>query len=455
MQNAIDVSRSRRFGAHGRTMAETISISEQLVNALPPRTIEVLAALGEIASSRGESLFIVGGAVRDMLLGEAASAPDLDLVVEGDAVVFAFSAAERLGARCEPHKQFGTASIILPGDPEDRIDFATARTETYKRPGALPNVSPAKSIHDDLSRRDFTINAMAASLVPPRMGEVIDPHGGLEDLEARLIRVLHPGSFVDDPTRILRAFRFSARLGFGYEYDTERLMSAAIGEECFNTVSGARIRKEIRASLEEKGRAAIIKELNERDIPRVLAPGLCLSTELFYPEDRIAASMAALGAGPEPLKPQIWAAYLLAAVWGTDDESLGYFARRIALSKKEAAPLLNELASSPGKREMLSDPDLTDVEFEDMLAGIEAETLIVLHAADEEGSLRKRLERFVLESPQGQLEITGGDLLGMGHEPSPIFGQVLREVRRMKIEGKVNNRRQELAAARKLLNTWD
>ena len=428
-------------------------ILTQLEKSLPGGMIEAIRMLGELAAARGEGLYLVGGAVRDLLLGGAA--PDMDLVVEGDAVAFAFSAAQRLGAKCEAHKTFGTATMELPGIEKGRIDFATARTETYKRPGALPNVSPAKTIIEDLSRRDFTINAMAASLVPPDAGKIIDPHGGLEDLEAGILRVLHPGSFTDDPTRILRGLRFRARLGFEFDHETLSLMGRALSEECFNTVSGARIRKEIRAALEEPCRAAIISELNRLDIAGALVPGLTFCMALIEPEDRIAAAMTALAGAPQPLRAQPWVTYLLAAIVGNDGETLEALARRIALSKKEAAPLFDQSAHSQAARAQLEDPHTTPEEFEELVTAAQDETLILLHAADEDGLIRRRIEEYVLSSRGVRLEISGADLLSMGHEPSAIFAQVLREVRRHKIQGKVKNRKQELALARKLLDRWD
>jgi tRNA nucleotidyltransferase (CCA-adding enzyme) len=200
----------------------------------PARIGERMAALPAIATLRdslaGERAYLVGGAVRDLLLG--ADHPDLDVAVEGDAPEL----ARRLGANAVAHERFATARLELDGV---RVDLASTRAERYPHPGALPEVEPAP-LERDLARRDFTINAMAV----PLAGEpqLIDPYDGVGDLREGVLRVLHPGSFVDDPTRALRAARYAARLGFEVEPATFELLSAAD----LGTVSGDRVDAELR-----------------------------------------------------------------------------------------------------------------------------------------------------------------------------------------------------------------
>jgi tRNA nucleotidyltransferase (CCA-adding enzyme) len=170
-----------------------------------------LAAVRDVAG--GKPVYLVGGAVRDLLLGHGRT--DIDLVVEGEAVAL----ATRLGGEVVEHERFATAKVRLDSH---EVDIATARAESYPHPGALPEVEPTAGIAADLARRDFTINAMAIPL--RRDPELIDPHRGREDLEAGLLRTLHPHSFEDDPTRALRAARYAARLGFELELDTAELL---------------------------------------------------------------------------------------------------------------------------------------------------------------------------------------------------------------------------------------
>src|SRR5207244_1379788 len=165
-------------------------------------------------------VYLVGGAVRDLL--RRVESVDLDLAVEGDAHLAAGTVAERLGGEVVLHDRFGTATVKAP---DLTVDLAATRRETYAHPGALPDVEPA-TLADDLIRRDFTINAMAAGLSGDDLGRLHDPHGGQADLEAGVIRILHPDSFVDDPTRLLRAVRYEGRLGVRLVPGTERVARA-------------------------------------------------------------------------------------------------------------------------------------------------------------------------------------------------------------------------------------
>jgi tRNA nucleotidyltransferase (CCA-adding enzyme) len=430
----------------------TTSIWTTIEAAYPGRVARLLVEIGALAERRGEGAYLVGGAVRDALLGRAARA-DIDIAVEGRAESLAADAARALNAKLTVHKSFGTATIEFDGG--QHIDFAMARKETYAKPGALPKVSPAKSIHDDLARRDFTINAMAVRLNEADRGRLVDPHGGREDLANGLLRVIHENSFIDDPTRMLRGVRFRNRFDFAFEHRTLSLLHAALEDCALHRVSGARVRKEIQAAMEETEYVSIIKELNALDIDGgALAPGLNLHTELLEPENRIEASAAALSQYARPPDMSMWTLRLLAAAFGASDETLESLARRLALPRRHAAPFLNPLVYAPRARAPLNDPELEPAGADDILAAAEPETLALLHAADMHGAARAHIERF-LNADIVTLEITGGDLLAMGHDPSPLLGRVLREVRRAKIEGKVATRKQELALARKLLNTWD
>ena len=180
--------------------------------------------------------YLVGGAVRDLLRG--ADAVDLDIAVEGDARSVARALAERLDGEAREHERFGTATVRAG---ELGVDLATTRRETYEDPGALPRVEAA-SLADDLRRRDFSINAMAVALTGDDLGHLYDPCGGLGDLEAGVIRILHGRSFLDDPTRLLRAVRYEVRLDFRMDDATEPAARAAIAEGAISTVSGARVR---------------------------------------------------------------------------------------------------------------------------------------------------------------------------------------------------------------------
>ncbi len=251
------------------------NLAQTLREALPRPQWALLQAIAGVADERHVPVYLVGGVVRDLLLGVVAS--DLDLVVEGDAIDLARAAAERYGGRVRGHDRFGTAKWLLAeqrarigtalglsADEAARLpesfDLVSARAEFYARPTALPEVERG-SLKLDLHRRDFTINTLAVSLNAARLGTLYDYWGGLRDLEEKRIRVMHSISFVDDPTRILRAIRLEQRLGFSLEHRTRELIDQAL--PLLGRVSGDRVRHEIEAILEETEPAAILARLEE------------------------------------------------------------------------------------------------------------------------------------------------------------------------------------------------
>ncbi len=210
--------------------------------------------VGQLAQAHGMKAYLVGGPVRDLLLRRPNV--DLDLVVEGSGIRLAEAfAAQHRGARLVRYPAFKTATVHLPG--RRLVDFATARKETYVRPGAFPKVVPS-DIRNDLFRRDFTVNAMAVAVNPETWGKLVDPFDGLADLRSKKIRVLHKKSFIDDPTRILRAARFKTRLGFTIEHKTLKLLKAAVQAKALDTIKPQRYSKEFNKILkEEKPQLAI------------------------------------------------------------------------------------------------------------------------------------------------------------------------------------------------------
>ena len=192
------------------SVPETCNLAGSIKEQLPSDIAAFIRLAGEVAEKRQQRLYLVGGVVRDLLLERVNL--DIDMVVEGDAIKLAQAIAGVNQAKVITHPRFGTATLKWG---KRSADFATARAETYARPGALPTVKPG-TISDDLARRDFTINAMAVELNPRRFGELIDPFGGRQDIEKKLVRVLHDKSFTDDATRIWRAVRYEQRLDFQY-----------------------------------------------------------------------------------------------------------------------------------------------------------------------------------------------------------------------------------------------
>ncbi|MBU1062527.1 MAG: hypothetical protein KJ952_07425 [Candidatus Omnitrophica bacterium] len=217
-----------------------------LAKKFPGELFNIIKLIGKTADKEDISVYLVGGPVRDILL----NVPDydLDFVVEGDGIRFAEALNETMKGELKKHRAFKTATLCYK---DIRIDVVTARSESYKAPAAYPDVKPGK-IKEDLFRRDFTINAMAMSVNKKNFGELVDFYNGFKDLKKRFIRVMHDKSFIDDPTRIFRAVRFSVRLNFRIEPRTKNLMKKAILNGLLGEVNRGRIKKEIEAFLKEK-----------------------------------------------------------------------------------------------------------------------------------------------------------------------------------------------------------
>lgn len=387
------------------------SIAEEL--RAEPRFAEVLEAITE-ADDPAEPVYVVGGAVRDALLGHPSY--DLDLVVEGDVPAFAERLAGRLGGRVQTHPAFGTAEILYEGG---EIDVATARAETYPEPAALPQVRPA-TLDDDLARRDFTINAIAASLRREDFGRLVDPHHGRADLAARTIRVLHGKSFVDDPTRIFRAIRYENRLGFRMDPETERL--AREGMAGVSRLSNERVREEL------------VALLSEESIPHTLAR----LAELAGTNADVALveRLDALRLELDPGAP-LWRLRLTAIV--RDHPSL---VDRLALRREDQRAVEDAVALAP-QLEGATDP----VEIA-RIAGRSPEAALLALAERDSAELRDWFTRL----RNIRLDISGVDLAELGLPESPRVGEVLEELRRRKLRGELDGRESELAAARELIH---
>jgi tRNA nucleotidyltransferase (CCA-adding enzyme) len=375
---------------------------------------------------------LVGGAVRDLLLGR--EPVDIDIAVEGDVAPVAERLAEALGGEVLSHERFGTATVVAGG--VDAVNLAQTRRESYAEPGALPDVVPA-GLSEDLGRRDFTINAIAAALNGGQAGELSDPHGGREDLRDGLIRVLHRGSFSDDPTRLLRAARYAARLGFALEPDTERWARTAAAAGAPATVSGSRIRDELIDLLAEDEAPRAVELLRDLGIDRALHPDLCADPELI--------ASAKLGAAETGADPALAALAVLAAngLGGPRGKALALWIDRLGLPSSERDAVLRAAGSAPALAEVLR-RELRPSQLRALLDGEPAETLALALAL---GAPAAPILDFVSRLSGLRLEITGADLLAAGLPESPALGRALKQTLARKLDGEVGGRDDELRVA--------
>jgi tRNA nucleotidyltransferase (CCA-adding enzyme) len=375
--------------------------------------------------------WLVGGAVRDLLRG--ADSVDLDIVVEGDAPAAARELAERLGgAEVEDYDRFGT-STVRAGDLN--VDLATSRRERYPQPGALPEVEPAP-LAEDLARRDFTVNAMAASLDPQQLGEIVDPYGGRRDLADGVIRILHPRSFLDDPTRLLRALRYETRLGARMDAETEQRAREAIAAGAPSTVSGTRIRNELLRLLGEDGVDRALARMAELGLDRSLDPSLgAADSELVAAAAEVAATTGA---------ERRFAA--LAALVSAEPGALAPWVDSLQLRAEDRDAVVHAARKAPQLVQSLR-AELPDSALHALLHCELPETLALAVAL---GARADQVARYLDELGPTRLEITGDDLRAAGIPESPALGRALAETLRRKLDGEVSGRDAELALALEL-----
>jgi tRNA nucleotidyltransferase (CCA-adding enzyme) len=377
--------------------------------------------------------YLVGGAVRDLL--RDADPTDVDIAVEGDARSAARTVADRLGGEFREYERFGTADVITP---DDSYHFASTREEVYGAPGELPRVSPA-SLDEDLRRRDFSVNAMAVGLTGDDLGHLYDPYGGVTDMDARVIRVLHERSFLDDPTRLLRALRYAARLDFALDPETERLAREAVAAKALSTVSGDRIRTDLMALLREHELKRGIDRLRDLEIHTALHPDLDPDPELVA-----SAALGAIAINAAAAVHADPAVAALAALVQSAPEKLDLWLADLNLPAEERDAASRAARVAPRIATALRDHEHTPSELRALLARepLEALALALALRAPSETVLR-----WATDLRGIRLEISGADLLAAGVPEGPAIGRALEETLRRKLDGIVSGRDEELETA--------
>lgn len=413
---------------------------------LPPRWQSRLLLMGQRAAVTGVSLYLVGGAIRDLLLGTGLSR-DLDFIVLPDAPAFAGEAVKILGGKLKVFEHFGTASIFL--EEGLRLDFATARREIYAAPAALPQVQGTDSLKSDLYRRDFTINTLACSLLPQSFGELHDFFGGREDLRRGLIRTLYQLSFVDDPLRVLRAVRFEQRFGFRIEESTLELIAKALRSRVLDKVSRRRLAREISLIYEEKDPAALLMRLHELHILEFLYPRLSPGPETWQRLGRIGEALAWAGQREWSRPPEKELVYLGGLLMGLGEQDQLAIIRRLGLSRERAGVLLQGCRQTPALLEELSGEAAGGAAIRpgrlvNLLDPLFPETILLLHALAGSSTLRDHLKLYLESLRHIRPRLRGGALKKLGLQPGPLFGEILEALRRAVLDGELRSYDEEL-----------
>lgn len=387
----------------------------------------------------GMPVYIVGGVVRDILLGKPIT--DLDLTLEGDAIGVAKRFARKWKAELIVYKQFGTATAVLPN--QTRIDFATTRKECYPHPGALPVIKPG-TLQEDLFRRDFTINAMAIAVHPGRFGQLVDYYGGQKDLARRVIRVLHEQSFWDDPTRILRAVRFEQRFKFRLERHTLFQIKRAIQQNAVAHVKPQRYFTEFKKILSESDPVPALKRL-----------GIIKGLDFITGQMRLPAGrLSKLSGEIKRLRnkklfafyKKWWIIYLLGLFEDLDRPVLASVIKKLQFTKDEQKTLRG-CADMPELIGYITRARLSASDVYRTLYPLTMDQVVFLRVRIARRNVCRRIDQYLKSDRWITLKINGEDLKQAGIASGQKIGTILNGVLYAKIDGKLSNRKDELKEA--------
>ena len=425
------------------------SVAKTMADRLPQEIISLLNVAAELGRERSTPVYVVGGFVRDLLIKTPNH--DIDLVAEGDGLGYAEALAKKLGGRVRTHSKFLTAAVLFPdGDGvERRVDVATARLEYYESPAAMPTVEHS-SIKMDLYRRDFTINALAIRLDTTPMGQIVDFFGGQRDLKDGVIRVLHTLSFVEDPTRCLRAVRFEQRYGFRICQSTEKLIHNAVSLGMLDKLSPARIFNEFRHICDEETALPAIMRLGDLGLLTAMHPQLALNptkTRILPKVNKVVTWYRLLYI-EEDMKP--WLVFLLALA-GTAS-----YADTLAAYQRIGGPPALKAYVMGGRERMRTTRQALNKAIRKgtrtsaicrMLKPLPLECLLYLMAETTIPEVRRAISRYLTTWRSMQPDIAGDELRALGLEPGPLYGVILEYLLEAKLDGTADTPERQRALA--------
>lgn len=413
---------------------------------LPERVFAMLERAGELAERTGVSAFVVGGFVRDLLLGRPNL--DLDLVIEGDGIAYARALAAEVNAVVKAHERFGTAVIVFADG--FRLDVATARTEYYEYPTALPTVERS-SIKKDLYRRDFTINTLAIRLNAGHFGDLIDFYGGQRDLKEKTIRVLHSLSFVEDPTRVFRAIRFEHRFGFHLGKETLTLIKGAVKMDLFHRLSGSRLMEELILLFSEDEPRKAIARLAELDLLRFIHPSLKWSPRLEALLKAVEDALDWYKLLYLERKMDGWVVYFLALMEVAPDKAVRETLKRLPLLERHAEKIrAGRFTSHILLRRLAKRPPPQPAETYHALAGLSDEFLLFLIAKTKSEAVKRQISAHLTTYQHVKPTLTGTDLKALGLKPGPIYRKILDRLLDARLNGEVKTEADERELVKKL-----
>jgi len=429
---------------HDRGNKRSKNVSNLMNEQLPRRITGLLQEAGEVAANLHYRVYAVGGFIRDLLLRRPNL--DIDIVVEGDGIEFAKNFARTYEARVRSYRKFGTAVVIFPDG--FKIDVATARLEYYEYPAALPTVE-LSSLKLDLYRRDFTINTLAVELNPERFGQLIDYFGAQRDFKDKAIRVLHNYSFVEDPTRVLRAIRYEQRLGFRIVKHTSNLITNAVKMELLVQLGGRRLTNELKLLLSEENPAPAIKRMHQYKLLSFLHPKITYSPTLERLLEEIRSVLAWYDLSFIKNGCDRWLVYLLALADPLDLGELEEFCGRMEFPPRLTNWLLEgEKKAMSVAKEFYRRSELKLSEVYHLLEDLSSEWLLFIMAKTQREETRRAISSYFRSLKDVRPTLSGKDLKSMGIVPGPIYRRILDQLLDGRLNGELSSKQEEIEFVR-------
>ena len=416
------------------------NMSTLLKERLPKKINDLFKEFGKVADMLGYNVYLVGGLVRDVFLKRENL--DVDIVVEGDGIRFAHAFAENLEVRVRSHRKFGTAVLIFPNG--FKVDVATARMEYYESPAAPPIVETS-SLKMDLFRRDFTINTLAVKLNGSDYGTLVDHFGGQKDIKGKVIRVLHNLSFVEDPTRVLRAIRFEQRFGFKIGKLTFALIKNAVNINCFKGLSGRRLFLELKLLLMEQEPFRAIERMNELDLLQFISPDIKYTNNLKALLEGIKGVLSWFNLLylEEPYEP--WKVYWHGLTSSLDTQALQKLVERMQMVDQESRKLLSQrIGLTQMTDELFRFKGNNNYDLYTLLAQYDTEILLYMMERTNSEKIKRMLSNYFTKLKGTEVKLKGKDLKGMGFQPGLLYKEIFNSLMEARLNNFISTRNDEI-----------